>query len=142
MQMRTLCFEPNVMPMEDILFPRNRGSPNQRAMDSGAVTVFNTMSAAMGQFYQDLYAEEDRVVRQRELIRERTEKCVQECGAFPAGTRVVIFGSSALLGCRQIDMVFGCLRGQVGEMIQPVNSNGEASEHFEETGMKNVDAAA
>jgi hypothetical protein len=30
-----------------------------------------------------------------ELIRERTEKCVQECGAFPAGTRVVIFGSSA-----------------------------------------------
>jgi DNA polymerase sigma len=146
MQMRTLCFEPNVMPMDDILFPRNRGAPNQRTMDSGAVTVFNTMSAAMGQFYQDLYAEEDRVVRQRELIRERTEKCVQECGAFPAGTRVVIFGSSANgFGSPKSDLDM-CLQlpggSKLGEDDQTGSiAMGKLAEHFEETGMKNVDAA-
>jgi DNA polymerase sigma len=146
MQMRTLCFEPNVMPMEDILFPRNRGSPNQRTMDSGAVTVFNTMSAAMGQFYQDLYAEEDRVVRQRELIRERTEKCVQECGAFPAGTRVVIFGSSANgFGSPKSDLDM-CLQLPGGSKLSEDDQTGsiamgKLAAHFEETGMKSVDAA-
>jgi DNA polymerase sigma len=146
MQMRTLCFEPNVMPMDDILFPRSRGAPNQRTMDAGAVTVFNTMSAAMGQFYQDLYAEEDRVVRQRELIRERTEKCVQECGAFPVGTRVVIFGSSANgFGSPKSDLDM-CLQLPGGSKLSEDDQTGslamaKLAEHFEETGMKSVDAA-
>lgn len=95
MQARTLGFELNTSTLDDVLFPRNRGAPNQRTMDPGAVTVFNNMSAAMGQSFQELHSNEDAVVRRRELIRERTEQCVQECGVFPPGTRVVIFGSSA-----------------------------------------------
>jgi DNA polymerase sigma len=95
MEARTLGFEPNTSSLEDILFPRNRSSQNQNAMDARAVNVFNVMSTAMGQWYQELFKDEDRVVHQREMIRERTEKCVQDCGAFPPGTRVVIFGSSA-----------------------------------------------
>jgi DNA polymerase sigma len=146
MQMRTLGFEPNVLPLDDVLFPRNRGAPNQRTMDSGAVTVFNTMSAAMGQFYQDLYAEEDRVVRQRELIRERTEKCVQECGAFPAGTRVVIFGSSANgFGSPKSDLDM-CLQLPDASKLEEDDltgsvAMGKLAEYFEESGMKSVDAA-
>jgi DNA polymerase sigma/type II secretory pathway pseudopilin PulG len=144
MQMRTLGFDPNVQPLEDILFPRNSAAPGQRTMDPGAVTVFNTMSAAMGQFYQDLYSNEDRVVRQREMIRERTEKCVQDCGAFPPGTRVVIFGSSANgFGSPKSDLDM-CLQLPDGGKLDGDDQTGsramaKLAEKFESSGMRNVD---
>jgi DNA polymerase sigma len=146
MQMRTLGFDPNVLPLDDVLFPRNRGAPNQRTMDPGAVSVFNTMSAAMGQFYQDLYADEDRVVQQREMIRARTEQCVLECGAFPPGTRVVIFGSSANgFGSPKSDLDM-CLQLPDGSKLAEDDQSGslamaKLAECFEETGMKSVDTA-
>ena len=144
MQMRTLSFEPNTLPMDSILFPRNPSSPNQRAMDPGAVGVFNSMSAAMGQYYQKLYANEDSVVRARELVRERTEQCVQECGAFPPGTRVVIFGSSANgFGSPKSDIDM-CLHLPDGAREVEAETGAEAmsklAECFEESGMKDVDA--
>jgi DNA polymerase sigma len=95
MQIRTLGFEPNTMPLEDVLFPRNPSSPNQRVMDSGAVVVLNNLSSAMGKSFHDLYKDEERVIRLRELVRERAESVVTKSNAFAPGTRVVIFGSSA-----------------------------------------------
>jgi len=145
MQMRTLFFEPNTFSLDDILFPRNRGSPNQRSMDPGAVSIFNSVSAAMGQYYQDLYADEERVVQQREHIRERTEKCVNECRAFPPGTRVVIFGSSANgFGSPKSDIDM-CLQLPTGAQLSEEDRTGsqamaKLAEYFEQAGMKNVDA--
>jgi DNA polymerase sigma len=144
MQMRTLGFEVNTTALEDILFPRNRGSPNQRTMDPGAVNVFNSMSAAMGQYYQELYVNEDKVVRQRELIRSQTEKCVQECGSFPPGTKVVIFGSSANgFGSPKSDIDM-CLQLPSGNQLKDeegISAMATLAEYFEKVGMKEVDSA-
>lgn len=144
MQARTLNFEPNTVTLEDILFPRNRGAPNQRSMDPGAVAVFNSMSAAMGKYYQDLFFNEDVVVRVREAVRERTEQCVEECGAFPKGTRVVIFGSSANgFGSPKSDIDM-CLQLPDGEKISGSDISGaeamaKLAKYLCESGMEEVD---
>jgi hypothetical protein len=146
MQMRTLGFDPNTATMEDVLFPRNQGAPNQRSTDAGAVRVFNTMSGAMGKYFQDMYAGEDVVAKRREMIRQRTEKCVQECGAFPPGTRVAIFGSSANgFGSPKSDLDM-CLQLPDGAALSEVDSSGSESmaklaAYFETSGMKEVDTA-
>jgi DNA polymerase sigma len=145
MQMRTLGFDVNTASLEDILFPRNRNNPNQRSVDPGAVGVFNTMSGAMGQYYQDLFADEDQVVLKRELIRKRTEESVQDCGAFPPGTEVVIFGSSANgFGSPKSDLDL-CLQLPNGATWGDDGSGAAAmaklAEHFEKAGMSGVDAA-
>jgi DNA polymerase sigma len=95
MQRRTLGFDVNSMTLEEILFPSSSIGQSQQCMDPLAVSIFNSLSGAMGHFYQELFSDEENVVRRRELIRQQTEKIVHECGAFPAGTQVVIFGSSA-----------------------------------------------
>lgn len=144
MQMRTLGFEPNTSTLEDVLFPRNRGAPNQRSMDPGAVSVFNNMSGAMGKFFQSMYAGEDVVARRRELIRQQTEKCVQECGVFPPGTRVAIFGSSANgFGSPKSDLDM-CLQIPEGTSLGEGDSSGSESmaklaSYFESAGMTEVD---
>lgn len=146
MQVRTLGFEPSTSSLDEVLVPPNRGSTQgQRSMDPRVVNVFNVMSTAMGQYFQELYANEDRVAHQRQLIRERTEKCVLDCGAFPAGTRVVIFGSSANgFGSPQSDIDM-CLQVPPGGSLTEGDTVGSAamstlSEYLEKGGMKNVDA--
>jgi hypothetical protein len=64
-------------------------------MNPAAVNVFNQLSAAMGQLYQENYATADRILQQREMIRMQTEKCVNMCDCFPPGTKAAVFGSSA-----------------------------------------------
>ena len=64
-------------------------------MNPVAVNVFNQLSTAMGNLYQDVYATEDRIFHQREIIRSQTEKVVCMCDCFATGTKVAIFGSSA-----------------------------------------------
>lgn len=146
MQMRTLGFDPNSTTLEDVLFPRNRGNPNQRSMDPGAVSVFNSVSGAMGKCFQTMYAGEDKVVRRRELIRQSTEKCVQECGAFPPGTRVAIFGSSANgFGSPKSDLDM-CLQLPEGASLGEGDTSGSESmaklaSAFEAAGMTEVDTA-
>jgi len=144
MQMRTLGFDVNTMSLEDVLFPRNRNNPNQRAMDPGAVGVFNSMSAAMGQYYSDLFQDEERVVRRREIIRQRTQQFVQECGAFPPGTEVVIFGSSANgFGSPKsdLDMCLHLTDGSRLDAEKGPEAMAKLAEYFERVGMKDVDAA-
>lgn len=92
MQLRILGFDPNTTRLENILYP-NRG--RSRQMNPAAVNVFNQLSAAMGQLYQENYATADRILQQREMIRMQTEKCVNMCDCFPPGTKVAVFGSSA-----------------------------------------------
>lgn len=148
MQQRTLGFEPNTSAMRQVLFPTSNGNANmqQQPMDARAVNIFNNVSAAMGQNYQNLYANEEMVVRQRELIRERTQGCVDKSGAFPAGTRVVIFGSSANgFGSPKSDLDM-CL--QIPE-AEASNFTGESGQEamaklasvFEEEGMAEVDTS-
>lgn len=102
MQQKSLGFDPNTSPMDNILYP-NRG--NNRQMNPGAVTVFNQLSAAMGQLYQENFATADRIIQQREMIRLKTEKLVSLCDGFPPGTKVAIFGSSAN-GFGYVDVVY------------------------------------
>lgn len=146
MQLRTLGFDPSTLSLEDVLFPRNRGSPNQRSMDPGAVGVFNNVSAAMGQYFQGLYKDEEFVARRRELIRLRTEQCVQQCGAFPLGTRVAVFGSSANgFGSPMSDLDM-CLQLPDGVKINGEDFSGAESMAklatcFETSGMSDVDTS-
>ena len=146
MQLRTLGFDPNMATLEDILFPRNQANPAQRSMDPGAVAVFNSVSGAMGKYFQNMYAGEDVIIRRRELIRQHTEKCVQECGFFPPGTRVAIFGSSANgFGSPKSDLDM-CLQLPDGASLGDGDSSGSESmaklaTFFESAGMKEVDTA-
>lgn len=144
MQMRTLGFDPNLVSLEDILFPPSRGKTKQRVMDAGAVGVFNNVSAAMGQYFQNLYMDEDRIVRQRQMIQERTQHCVEECAAFPLGTKVVIFGSSANgFGSPKSDLDM-CLQLPEGSRLNH-EAGGEAmaklAQYLDTFGMKSVDTA-
>lgn len=92
MQQRILGFDPNPSTMESVLYP---GRGRNRPMDPGAVSVFNNLSTAMGKLYQDVYATADRILRQREMIRSSTERCMEISKCFPPGTKVAVFGSSA-----------------------------------------------
>ena len=92
MQIRILGFEPNTGPLEHVLYPNRR---NSRQMNPAAVNVFNQLSTAMGTLYQEVYATEDRIYQQREMIRHQTERIVTMSNCFPPGTKVAVFGSSA-----------------------------------------------
>lgn len=148
MQVRTFGFEVNNVSLEDVLYPRSKGNNTNKkeniAMDHGAVNVFNALSAAMGQYYQDLYVNENKVSKQREQIRLMTLCCVQECGAFPAGTEVAIFGSSANgFGSPNSDIDM-CLQLPDGATLTNVDGAGVAAmtklaEYLEKSDMKEVD---
>jgi hypothetical protein len=93
LQQRSLGFDPNTTKLQGVLYPPNPGKSRQ--MNPAAVSVFNQLSAAMGQLYQDNYATADLILRQREMIRMQLESFVSMCDCFPPGTKVAIFGSSA-----------------------------------------------
>jgi DNA polymerase sigma len=95
MQSKTLNFVPNIRALHEILFVKN--PKGVATMNPTAVAVLNQLSGGMGKMFQDVFAAdvEQRVQRQREMIRAQLESIVQQSDAFPAGTKVVIFGSSA-----------------------------------------------
>jgi hypothetical protein len=102
MQLRILGFDPSKQTMEAILYPPTNNPPRGRPpggagppMNPSAVNVFNQLSAAVGQLYQEVYNTSDRVHRQREFVRSRMEEFVQMCEEIPHGTKVVVFGSAA-----------------------------------------------
>jgi hypothetical protein len=95
MQLDVLGFIPNSTPLEKVLSPL-RGQNNQKqSMDPVAVEALNRLSASMGELYQREYLVSERIHKQRELVRSHIESFVARCDAFPVGTRVVVFGSSA-----------------------------------------------
>ena len=83
--------------MYDILFVKNAQAGKGATMNPKAVAVLNQLSGAMGKMFQEVFTPdvEQRVHRQREMIRAQLEVLVQQCEAFPSGTKVAIFGSSA-----------------------------------------------
>ena len=91
MQKAILGFVPVRTPLDRVLM--KNGQPHN--LNPRAVEAFNSLSSAMGQLYQHEYMIPDTVHRQRSAIREYVEHVVSKCDAFPTGTRVVIFGSSA-----------------------------------------------
>ena len=97
MQLKTLNFVPNTRSLHDILFVKNPQAGKGASMNPKAVAVLNQLSGAMGKVFQEIFTPEieQRVHRQREMIRAQLEALVQQCEAFPAGTKVAIFGSSA-----------------------------------------------
>ena len=57
--------------------------------------LFKELSSAMNEIYRDEYAVSDKVWKRREKVRATIEYIVSTSGEFPAGTRVMVFGSSA-----------------------------------------------
>lgn len=148
MQLRTFGFEVNNVSLEDLLYPRSKGNnPGKKeapSMDHGAVNVFNALSGVMGQYFQELYVNDNMVSRQREQIRLLTLKAVQECGAFPTGTEVVIFGSSANgFGSPDSDIDM-CLQLPEGVKLTDIDGTGvtamaKLAQYLEKSNMKDVD---
>lgn len=97
MQSNTLNFVPNTRGLHEILFVKNPQAGKAATMNPKAVAVLNQLSGAMGKMFSDVFTPEveQRVHRQREMIRAQLEALVQQCEAFPNGTKVAIFGSSA-----------------------------------------------
>lgn len=101
MQLESLGFVPNFTTLEQVLAPKEEKArqghkPNRAGgMDPTAVDAMNRLSAAMGELYQREYMVSDQIHRQREMVRSHVESFVSQCDAFPPGTRVVVFGSSA-----------------------------------------------
>jgi DNA polymerase sigma len=91
MQREMLGFVPNNKTLDATLFKKNQ----PQAMDRKVVDAFNSLSTAMGKLYENTYMVVDRIHQQREMVRAHLESIVSQCGAFPPGTRVLIFGSSA-----------------------------------------------
>ncbi|KAL3913605.1 MAG: hypothetical protein SGILL_006420, partial [Bacillariaceae sp.] len=144
MQIRILGFDPNSGRLENILYP-SRG--RSREMNPVAVNMFNQLSSSMGQLYQEFYFTADRIIQQREKIREQTERLVNMCDCFPPGTKVAIFGSSANgFGSPKSDLDM-CLQIPSGTSIvnedDPTGAIAMAtlSKVFEEHGMEDVDTA-
>lgn len=96
MQLETLTFVPNTRTLYDLLFIRSPAA-GATQMSPSAVSVLNQLSGTMGQIFQEVFTPEveQRVNRQKEMIRAQLEELVQQCDAFPPGTKVCIFGSSA-----------------------------------------------
>jgi DNA polymerase sigma len=147
MQQRVLAFEPNTSTLEDVLFPRRGADPkNQREMDAGAVEVLNNMSSAMGKYFRYLFADEERVVVVRETVRQKAEAIVTNSGAFPSGTRVVVFGSAANgFGSPRsdIDMCLILPHGHefAKEDATGASAMGKLADCLRNSGMEDVDAA-
>lgn len=151
MQLDSLGFQPNAKRLEEVLMPTrnaNKRSPNHKKspMDRKAVGAFNVLSSAMCQLYQDVYLTSDLVHQQRELVRSQTESIVAQCGAFPPGTKVVVFGSAANgFGSPASDLDM-CLQLPADTSIKNEDDKtgagamAQLAELFEKAGLKNVDA--
>jgi DNA polymerase sigma len=143
LQKESLGFVPNRLTLKEVVM----SSSQPQSMDRKAVEVFNSLSGAMGQLYQDEYMVEDRIMKQREMVRSHVESIVAQCNAFPSGTRVVVFGSAANgFGSPSSDLDM-CLQLPQGKSIvsgdDPTGASamGRLAEHFDRAGLQNVDTA-
>jgi DNA polymerase sigma len=143
LQKENLNFVPNRSTLKDLVM----SSAQPQAMNRKVVEALNNLSGAMGQLYQDEYMVGDRVMQQREMVRSRVESIVARCDAFPAGTRVVVFGSAANgFGSPSSDLDM-CLQLPQGTSITTVDdptgasAMGKLALQFEQAGLQNVDTA-
>ena len=144
MQQEALGFVPNTKTLQEILFKRNQ----PQSMDRSAVDAFNGLSTAMGKLYEDVYMVADRIHQQREMVRSHLENIVSQCDAFPPGTRVLVFGSSANgFGSPTSDLDM-CLQMPPntklpGEQDDPTGAKamGQLAQALESNSMQNVDTA-
>ena len=145
MQLRTVGFDPNTLHLGEILFPQEAKNSGQRALDPDAVTVFNKLSSAMGQLFQEVFHDEAEVLRRRELVRKQTEEVVNKSGIFPPDTKVVIFGSSANgFGTpnSDLDMCLQLPDGKTPDDLNGTTAMSQLAEFMAETGgMADVDTA-
>ena len=143
LQNESLGFVPNRLTLKSIVMSNSQ----PQTMNRQAVEAFNSLSGAMGQLFQDEYMVEDRIMKQRELVRSQVEGIVSQCEAFPVGTRVVIFGSAANgFGSPSSDLDM-CLQLPQGAGItseeDPTGAlaMGKLAEQFEKAGLQSVDTS-
>lgn len=69
--------------------------PSRIALTKRNKLAFEELSSSLKDWYSKEYAMNADAKQKRERARLRTEDLVSSCSAFPKGTRVVVFGSSA-----------------------------------------------
>ena len=86
MQEKVMGFVPQSCP----ILPSRLGAWKKEGRN-----FFKDLSSAMNEVYHDEYAVSDKVWQRRERVRATIEHIVSTSGEFPAGTKVMVFGSSA-----------------------------------------------
>jgi DNA polymerase sigma len=124
MQTSILGFALEKKTLEETLYKKS----NPSVMDSTVVSSFNMMSSAMGKLFEKEYLVRDHTHQQRELVRAHVESIVAQCDAFPPGTRVLIFGSSA--------NGFGSPTSDLDMCLQPPPNTNLSGETDDATGSK------
>ena len=93
MQQEVLGFVPRQISVSSIL---HGNYPEVRSATKDPKTVLDQVSTSMIQLYDSKYRVTAEVANLREQCRKTVEAVVASCnGVFPAGTRVVVFGSCA-----------------------------------------------
>jgi hypothetical protein len=91
MQKEVLGFIPHLEKVPQVAkWARNQIKPGCDGM-----TVFRELSEAMNRLYIDEYEVSEDIHNRRERVRAGIENVVTLSGAFPSGTKVAVFGSSA-----------------------------------------------
>jgi len=90
MQMQTLGFVPKFDSIASVITKSKKWG--KKPIET---SIFNDFSNAIDKVFNDEYAVSENVYRRRENVRSNIESMVASSGAFPVGTRVLVFGSSA-----------------------------------------------
>lgn len=90
MQNEVLGFVPKTEAVASVA-AKNSG----KSTESNGQKFFHDLSEAMESLYADEYQVSEYVHTRRERVRAGIEQVVSASGAFPEGTRVAVFGSSA-----------------------------------------------
>jgi len=146
MQLETLGFIPTSKDIAQTvsLDTTTRGNKNGNGGGGGG-GVLETLSQSMEQLYEDRYAKLAQETIQRKVrARDLTDRALSACEAFPKGTRVVVFGSSANgFGSPHSDLDMCIQLPPSSSLVDKEDVNGSASmgklaEILEQTGMVDV----
>ena len=146
MQQEVLGFVPRQVPVSSIL---HGNYPEVRSATKDPKTVLDQVSTSMIQLYDSKYRVTAEVANLREQCRKTVEAVVASCNdVFPAGTRVVVFGSCANgFGSPSSDLDM-CLQLPPNTSLPAIGeeeNNGAAAmaklaEKLKEVGLEDVDA--
>jgi len=90
-----LCHKSRSKMQLDILGFVPKTAPLQQVLQNNSHNICQDLTLAMKSYYKTAYLASNDIQKRREEVRYLAETAVNKCAAFPKGTRVIIFGSSA-----------------------------------------------
>jgi len=147
MQLETLGFVPTSKDIAQMVNLDTIATNNNKNNNGGGGGggVLEKLSQTMEQLYEDRYAKLAQETIQRKVrARDLTDRALSACEAFPKGTRVVVFGSSANgFGSPKSDLDMCIQLPPSSSLVDKEDVNGSASmgklaEILEQSGMVDV----